>query len=131
MLRVGFLPSDFHPMVLMPGETEDLRALAGVLRRFAREPGAMRLDALAFCTAANGTRIALMPGSDAGNGLHRPEEPSHAFAWHLDAARAAEHAERVEALADPACRAGSETLEDGEVAVTVSRGEFTDDFLEA
>ncbi len=37
MLRVGFLPSDFNPMVLVLGEAEDLRLFAGVLRRFARE----------------------------------------------------------------------------------------------
>ena len=37
MLRIGFLPSDFNPMVLMLGEADDLRLLAGVLRRFARE----------------------------------------------------------------------------------------------
>jgi hypothetical protein len=39
MLRVGFLPSDFNPMMLMLGEAEDLRLLAGVLRRFARTDG--------------------------------------------------------------------------------------------
>ena len=37
MMRIGFLPSDFNPMVLMLGEAEDLRLLAAVLRRFARE----------------------------------------------------------------------------------------------
>ena len=31
MLRLGFLPSDFNPMLLMLGEVEDLRALGGVL----------------------------------------------------------------------------------------------------
>ena len=51
MLRVGFLPSDFNPMVLMLGEAEDLRLLAGVLRRFAREQTDVRLDELGFCTA--------------------------------------------------------------------------------
>ena len=32
MLRIGFLPSDFNPMMLMLGEAEDFRALAGALR---------------------------------------------------------------------------------------------------
>ena len=53
MLRIGFLPSDFNPMVLMLGEVEDLRLLAGVLRRFAREPADVRLDELGFCTAVH------------------------------------------------------------------------------
>ena len=51
MLRIGFLPSDFNPMVLMLGEAEDLRLLAGVLRQFAREQSDVRLDRLGFCTA--------------------------------------------------------------------------------
>ena len=48
MLRIGFLPSDFNPMVLMLGEAEDLRLLAGVLRQFAREQSDVRLDRLGF-----------------------------------------------------------------------------------
>ena len=48
MLRVGFLPSDFNPMLLILGEAEDLRLLAGVLRRFARELSDVRLDQLGF-----------------------------------------------------------------------------------
>ena len=59
MLRVGFLPSDFNPMVLMLGESEDLHCLAGVLRQFARNGGSVRLDELAFCAAAR-TRLTLV-----------------------------------------------------------------------
>jgi hypothetical protein len=62
MLRLGFLPSDFNPMLLMLGETEDLRALGGVLRRFARQGGTVALDELAFCAAWR-TRVML---TDAG-----------------------------------------------------------------
>lgn len=51
MLRIGFLPSDYNPMVLMLGEIEDMRLLAGVLRRFAREQTDLRLDEQGFCTA--------------------------------------------------------------------------------
>jgi hypothetical protein len=129
MLRFGFLPSDFNPMVLMLGEAEDLRALAAALRDFARQPTEMQLNPLAFCAAANGTRIALVPSTDASGGLHRLPGPGHVFAWHLDPARAAAFADRIDGLADPACRAGSETLEEGDVVLKVSRGEYTEDFL--
>ena len=65
MLRVGFLPSDFNPMVLMLGEAEDLRLLAGVLRRFARERTDVRLNELGFCAApqhaAHRDRVAWRP----------------------------------------------------------------------
>jgi hypothetical protein len=129
MLRFGFLPSDFNPMVLMLGEAEDLRALAAALRDFARHPTEVRLEALAFCAAANNTRIALVPSAGAPGGLDRLAAPGHAFAWHLDPARAAALADRIDSLADPTCRAGSETLEEGDVALKLSRGEYTEDFL--
>ena len=53
MLRVGFLPSDFNPMMLMLGDAEDFRLLAGVLRRFAHERTDVRLKELGFCIAAH------------------------------------------------------------------------------
>ena len=37
MLRIGFLPSDFNPMVLVLGEPEDLHRLAATLRRVDRK----------------------------------------------------------------------------------------------
>ena len=64
MLRIGFLPSDFNPMVLMLGEAEDLRLLAGVLRQFAREQSDVRLDGLGFCTAPHtALTLTASPGS--------------------------------------------------------------------
>lgn len=129
MLRFGFLPSDFNPMVLMLGETDDLRALAAELRRFAREPAETRLETLAFCAAANETRIALAPAHDAQAGLHPQPGPGHAFRWHVDPRRAAGIADLLDTLADPASRSGSEILEEGNIALKVSRGEYTDDFL--
>jgi hypothetical protein len=135
MLRLGFLPSDFNPMLLMLGEAEDFRALAGVLRRFAREAGGVALDELAFCAAWR-TRVTLTAAdaetvADGSFGLQQGDGTSH-FAWRLDAARAAAFAELVETLAAPGRLAGSEMLECGthdEIPVKVSRGEYTDDFL--
>ena len=45
---------DDNPMVLeTPGEIEDLRLLAGVLRRFARQPVDQRLDEQGFCATVH------------------------------------------------------------------------------
>jgi hypothetical protein len=135
MLRLGFLPSDFNPMLLMLGEAEDFRALGGVLRRFAREGGTVSLDELAFCAAWR-TRVVLT-AADAGTvadgrlGMH-PVDGASRFEWRVDPARAAAFAELVETLAAPGRLAGSEMLEcgtDDEIPVKVSRGEFTDDFI--
>ena len=132
MLRVAFLPSDFNPMLLMLGEVEDLRALSFALRRFAREGGEVRLDELGFC-AARRTRVTLV-GGDGPAGLHELPGTDGAFVWRLDAERAVAFAEQVDGLAVPSRVSGSEMLESTtgeEIAVKVSRGEYTDDFLVA
>ena len=130
MLRIGFLPSDFNPMVLMLGEAEDFRALAGVLRYFARDPIDTRIDRLGFCRPG-GTRLTVaLADRDAGITRH-PGDPE-AFLWRLDPDRAAAFADQVEGLASPNRSAGSEMLEcstEEEIPVKVSRGEYTDDFL--
>lgn len=127
MLRIGFLPSDFNPMVLVLGEAEDFLALAGVLRQFARNPAPVQLDTLPF-SMAGGTRFTL-----AEAGRHPGVElMAGAPVWRLDPATALRFAAQLETLADPGLLAGSEMLECGgeeEIPVKASRGEFTDDFL--
>lgn len=128
MMRIGFLPSDFNPMILMLGEAEDCRALSGVLRRFARDGEDVAFGDLGFCQVM-GTDVLLTsaPGPAGVQGCE-----GHAFIWRVPPDMAAEFAERLDDLAEPACVAGSEALdcgtEDG-IAVKVSRGEYTDDFL--
>ena len=129
MLRVGFLPSDFNPMVLMLGEAEDLRLLAGVLRRFAREQADVRLDQLGFCAARSGVTVTAAAGTP---GL-KPAGDNR-FLWRLDAAQATAFADQIDQLAVPSRTAGSEILEcttEEEIPVKVSRGEYTEDFLRA
>jgi hypothetical protein len=130
VLRIGFLPSDFNPMVLMLGETEDLRLLAGVLRRFARELTDVRLAELNFC---NLDRTAItVTASDGVPGIQHIPDNRGGFVWRLDAERAGAFADQISQLADPSRAAGSEILEcstEEEIPVKVSRGEYTDDFL--
>ena len=130
MLRIGFLPSDFNPMVLMLGEAEDIRLLAGVLRRFARERADVSLDQLGFCTAS---RTAITVTASPGAPGIQPVADNR-FVWRLDATQAAAFAEQIDQLAVPSRAAGSEILEcttEEEIPVKVSRGEYTEDFLRA
>ena len=130
MLRIGFLPSDYNPMVLMLGEIEDLRLLAGVLRRFAREPDDVRLDQQGFCAAVR-TAITLT-ASPGAPGIQSVADEARHFVWRLDAERANAFAGQIDLLAVPSRTAGSEMLEcttAEEIPVKVSRGEYTDDFL--
>ncbi len=122
MLRVGFLPSDFNPMVLMLGEAEDLHRLAATLRQFAHHPS----DA-----AIEGSSIRLT-ASAGPLGIHAAADPG-VFFWRLDQDHARTFADQIDRLAQPSRIAGSEILEcttEEEIPVKVSRGEYTDDFLQ-
>ena len=128
MMRIGFLPSDFNPMLLMLGEAADFRALSGVLRGFARRPAETRLDTMGFC-APTRTRVTLT-GTPGAAGIHPMADGG--LLWRIDAALAARFAVQADELADPARAAGSELLETSigeEIPVKLSRGEYTDDFL--
>ena len=127
-MRIGFLPSDFNPMILMLGEAEDCRALGGVLRRFARDGADVAFGRLGFCQVVGAdVTLTAAPGSP---GVQRCE--GRGFIWRVPVAMAAGFAERLDDLAEPGRVAGSEELacgtQDG-IAVKVSRGEYTDDFL--
>ncbi len=130
MMRIGFLPSDFNPMILMLGEAEDCKALGGVLRRFSRDGKDVTFGELAFCTII-GTDV-LLTAAAGPAGVQQCED--HPFIWRVPADMAAGFAERLDDLAEPERAAGSEALdcgtEDG-IAVKVSRGEYTEDFLTA
>ena len=128
MMRIGFLPSDFNPMILMLGEAEDCRALGGVLRRFARDGEDVTLGKLGFCQVT-GTDV-LLTAAPGPAGVQRCAE--HSFIWRVPAELASVFAERLDDLAEPARIAGSEQLDcgtDDGIVVKVSRGEYTDDFL--
>jgi hypothetical protein len=128
MMRVGFLPSDFNPMILVLGEAEDCRALSGVLRRFARDGMDVAFGDLGFCHVAGAAlRLTAAPGPA---GVQRCTE--HAFLWRVPPEMAAGFADRLDDLAEPGRIAGSEALDCGTgdgIAVVVSRGEYTNDFL--
>jgi hypothetical protein len=130
MMRIGFLPSDFNPMILMLGEAEDCRALGGVFRRFARDGADVVFADLKFCRMT-GVEVRLT----ASSGPPCVEQHTgHAFVLRVPSGTAAGFAEQLDDLSEPHRVAGSETLdcgtEDG-IAVKVSRGEYTDDFLAA
>jgi hypothetical protein len=128
MMRIGFLPSDFNPMILMLGEAEDCRALGGVLRRFARDRADVAFGDLAFCAVTRTkVRLTAAPGPA---GVQQCE--GHAFLWRVPPEVATGFADRLDDLAEPERIAGSEALDCGTgdgIAVKVSRGEYTDDFL--
>jgi hypothetical protein len=132
MLRYGFLPSDFHPMLLLLGEAEDLRAFAGLLRGFAATGRDVRFETAGFMHAHDGTRV-LLTRSGAQPGMRPDSGADRSFVWTLESWQAESFAEDVADLVQPGCRSGSAVLEAarGEIPVKISLGEYTDDFLTA
>ncbi len=128
MMRIGFLPSDFNPMILMLGEAEDIRALSGVLRRFGRDRVEVAFGDLGFCHVIGAD--VLLTAADGPFGVQARDQRN--FLWRVPPDMAIGFADRLEDLAEPGRVAGSENLdcgtEDG-IVVKVSRGEYTDDFL--
>lgn len=131
MLRYDHLPSDFHPLFLFLGDSEDLAALAAVLRSFAGNPRALVLDKH-LPGSQSRTTVTLVPedGEHGDFGLKANDQGG--FRWGLNAWQAQQIAERIEALTPAEQKSGSDIIElgvEGEIPIKVSRGEFTDDFL--
>ncbi|WP_157450151.1 hypothetical protein [Bradyrhizobium sp. ARR65] len=121
------MPSDFNPMFLILGDGADLAALSATLRRFAVQPKKISLTEQAG-TFQPRTPLTIVP-ADREFGLRASGQD---FAWHLNQWQAQNIAERVDVLASPEARSGSDIFEigsEGEIPVKVSRGEYTDDFL--
>lgn len=132
MLRYGYLPSDYHPMLLLLGEAEDLRAFAGLLRNFARAQREVRFETASFMHAEDGTRV-LLTTSGPQPGLRADADMFRSFVWTLEPWQAEIFSDEVEDLAQPGRKSGSSILEvaRGEIPVKISLGEYTDDFLTA
>jgi hypothetical protein len=131
MLRFDYLPSDFHPLFLFLGESEDLTALAGLLRTFAEGRRSLNVGEQ-LPAARSKAKLTIVPeeGSTGNYGL-KPDGPG-SFRWGLNAWQAEEIARRIELLAAANNKSGSEIIELGaedEIPVKISLGEFTDDFL--
>ncbi|MFB9268511.1 hypothetical protein ACFFWD_36240 [Bradyrhizobium erythrophlei] len=127
MIRYEFMPSDFNPIFLILGDQADLARLAATLRVFARQPRTMSL-ADEMPEFRPQTPLTFAPPEEAF-GLRRD---GLNFIWYLNDWQALHVADRIEALAAPQAKSGSNIFEigsDGEIPVKVSRGEFADDFL--
>jgi hypothetical protein len=128
MVRIRFMPSDFHPLLLVLGDRGDLRDLAALLDRFADEDGDVGLDTVAVPTS---TKVRMTKASDRF-GLWPEPSGEDSFVWRLSPSIAQDFRDIILELAEERHASGSETLQYGsigEVPVKVSHGEFTDDFL--
>lgn len=132
MLRFDNMPSDFNPTFLFLGESDDLAALALLLRGFSQDPQTVDVRESIPDTGGR-SQLALVQGEgpDAPYGLRATTQNNH-FTWMLNAWQAEQIAIRIEALTRPELKSGNDIVElglEGEIPVKISRGEFTNNFL--
>lgn len=128
MLRFEHLPSDFHPIFLFLGNDQELSELVALLRSFVERPRELSF-AEELPIASKNTRLILLP-SQGEFGMRCSADG--VFKWYLNSWQADQIAARIELLAQPGNKSGSEIFEvgaEGEIPVKVSKGEFTDEFL--
>jgi hypothetical protein len=132
MLRYAYLRSDYHPVVLILGERDDLHQLATDLRAFAAGDLDGKTLARHQPTAPDTAATLVFSRETPPTGVRASRQEANRFDWRLNAAVAQEFADLVDQLATGPDASGSTILETGapdEVPVKVSLGEFTEDFL--
>jgi hypothetical protein len=131
MLRFDHMQSDFNPMFLFLGDSNDLASLSGLLRAFAKAPGELDVGEQLKGSRSRATLKLIPIGGDDGDfGMKARSERE--FHWGLNAWQAERIAERIDLLTPSDCKSGSDIIElgvEGEIPVKISHGEFTDDFL--
>lgn len=93
MLRFSYIPSDFHPMMLVLGEAEDFRQLAALLRIVARGGEAISLEAASFSARSDTSVLVAAEGGPPG--LVALDATAKRFRWTLDAVAAEAAADLV------------------------------------
>lgn len=126
MLRYGFLPSDFHPQVLILGERSDLEQLGLMLIRFATNCKSFLISndpAIPDAVSIEVT-ISQEEADVVVSGRH--------LQWRITRESAESFGEEILELARGDFPAGSVMLDSTSlhgIPVKVSQGEFTDSFL--
>lgn len=133
MLRMGFMPSDFHPILLVLGQARDLMVFADLLEGFSKTGGSLVLnDSGVFSTD---TRVVLHEAraDDSDKpGLWQSAPGSMDLIWRLPRDYAWIFSNEIANLAQSQELAGSVTLECevlGEIRVKASIGEWEEPYL--
>jgi len=125
-----FMPSDFHPILLVLGDKGELAIFADLLARFSQTGVPISLETQGV--KSTDTSVRLIEQNDHKPGLWQRKAGSAELVWHLPRDVAAQFSREVAKLAMGKSLAGSATLECevlNEIRITVSLGEFEDEFL--
>ncbi|MCA2011555.1 hypothetical protein LCM17_08685 [Cereibacter sphaeroides] len=134
MLRMSYMPSDFHPILLVLGQKPELLALAAIFERFSETGGTLSLtQAGVFSTDTQVTLEELPEGSSERPGLWPRARGANDLIWRLPRSYAWIFANEIANLGTSTELAGSATLECdqlGEIRAKVSIGEWEEGYLE-
>lgn len=133
MLRMSYMPSDFHPILLILGEAEELHKLADILEEFSSTGGTIALNEAGVFSSDTQVRLEEI---DLEQGIKPGLWPLQAdvgsLVWKLPKKYAWIFSNEVANLATSGETAGSVTLEcdvRAEVRVKVSIGEWEEGYL--
>lgn len=133
MLRMSYMPSDFHPVLLVLGQKPELMTLANAFEAFSEQGGTLNLnDAGVFSTD---TRVRLeewTEGSTGKVGLWPRSKGQSDLVWRLPRRYAWIFGNEVANLSSSADVAGNAMLECdmlGEIRAQVSIGEWEEGYL--
>lgn len=134
MLRMRYMPCDFHPLLLILGDADELRGFSDLLSRFAESGQSVELASEGVFS--EDTQVVLHELSTAKNeqqGLWVAKSGVRpVLEWCLARETAKNFAREVLKTANGLSLAGSSTLECevlNEIRVKVSFGEFEEQFL--
>lgn len=133
MLRMSFMPSDFHPVLLVLGNADELMVLADALEAFSKSEQRVVLNDVGIYSTDTCVELeACSLDSDVTPGLWQARKGSTDLVWRLPGHYAWIFSNEVANLATSGERAGSVTLECEtmrEIKVKVSIGEWEDHYL--
>ncbi|QLM09559.1 hypothetical protein HVV52_18225 [Escherichia fergusonii] len=132
MMRCHYLPSDFHPLLLIVCEREELTLLSALLTTFAKDEISLAINEQSFVEYCSSPLIIEKVAIGDGVGITKPDYSTQPLHWKLEKHIAAEYSATLEELAGQGTLSGSCFLEIGyidEVRVKVTFGEFDDSWL--
>jgi len=124
------MPCDFHPILLVLGNKNDLAVIAGLLDDFSETGETTALEQRGVTSAD--TSVQLIEQGDHKPGMWQSQPGSADLVWYLTRDMAANFAQEITKLAEGKAMAGSAILECevlNEIRIVVSLGEYEDEFL--
>ncbi|WP_349975846.1 hypothetical protein [Pseudomonas sp. WHRI 8519] len=132
MLRFHYMPSDFHPLLLIVGERSDVLQLQEFFDAFSVNPRDVDIKKLAFVTSATHDVTIKLVGDHKTRGLIFHRAPELYLEWEIDQETAGKFAEEIAESLESGDKSGSSFLEIGyvgEIRAKVMFGEFDDSYL--